>query len=241
MACVLIFVFSLVFAGINVSSAQAAPISPTSVLIIPGWGLGPAPYVLMAATFESEGYDVEVLDLKGEDPTADSQAIADKVGAIRAANPHQKVALVGHSAGGLSARYYLKARGGYSVVDTYVAIGTAQYGAIPKCGPGDLPFVCFDAPLLRDVNAGVDTPGPTRYYSLTVDGDYTDGRLDGEQCRLAPAPALPLIGRTMQHAASPLNPAVTAAVSSALAGRCTGSLVKSEDNSISPESTILGG
>jgi pimeloyl-ACP methyl ester carboxylesterase len=234
-SCVLFLAFS--FVGIGATSAHAAT-SPTMVVIIPGMGMGTAPYVPMATALQAEGYEVRVLDLAGQNLGADAAVIGRNVDSLRAENPNRKVALVGHSVGGLSARHYLKVRGGHQKVSTYIAIGTAQYGVSRTCD--DLPeFACFESRFLNELNDGIDTPGPTRYYSIRVDNEYADGRLDGQQCRMRPSPGLPIIDSSLQHTLAPVNPEVIGAVSSALAGRCADAPVSDPDKAFTPESTIL--
>jgi pimeloyl-ACP methyl ester carboxylesterase len=188
----------------------------------------------MVGVLRAQGYEPTIVDVPGTDLVADAHAIAHTVSAVG----DRRVALIGHSVGGLSARYYLKALGGSAVVDQYIAIGTAQYGIASKCIPGTEQYSCFDSDFFRTLNEGDDTPGPTRYNAIRSDSEYSDGRLDGGQCRVQVA-GLPGLDWGPNHALEPMNPAVLGALSEQLAGGCPGSYVASQDNSFSAESTIL--
>jgi pimeloyl-ACP methyl ester carboxylesterase len=219
--------------GFQVAPAQAEPPAPVA-LIIPGQAMGSSPYALMAGVLQAQGYEPLIVDVPGTDLVADAQVIAHAVRGVG----DRRIALIGHSVGGLSARYYLKALGGSAVVDQYIAIGTAQYGIAPKCIRGTEQYSCFDSDFLRTLNDGDDTPGPTRYNAIRSDSEYADGRLDGGQCRVQ-APVLPGLDWGANHALEPLNPAVLSAVSEQLAGGCPGSYVASPEDSFTAESTIL--
>ena len=74
------------------------------VLILPGQSVGTLPYGKMKSNLEAGGYDARVLDLKGTDVIADAHLIGDEVNRVREENPDAEISLVGHSAGGISAR-----------------------------------------------------------------------------------------------------------------------------------------
>lgn len=220
-------------------SATAAP-GPRVAIIIPGQGMGVAPYLPLVQSVQLQGYQTEVLDLAGLNLRADARAIERRINGIRHSQPASSVALIGHSVGGLSARYYLKVLGGASYVDTYVAIGTPQYGAFANCSAPMGQYICFRSPFLEALNTGTDSPGPTHYYSIRSQLEYSDGRLDGGQCRTAPTPATPGTDGAFDHTTAPLNAGVWAAVNSSLAGNCAGVFVNEPDDSIRAEQTVRG-
>jgi hypothetical protein len=146
----------------------------------------------MAAQLAGEGYVVHAVDVNGLDLVADSAVIAEAVDRATAGVEVESLSIVAHSYGGLSSRSYLKTLDGSDTVDTYIAIGTPQYGSPGGCV--QLPGFGFDGcpitPFIAELNAGDDTPGDTDYVSIRSDEELADGRLDGGQCRLAPGSTL---------------------------------------------------
>ena len=219
-------------------AAPAAPAAPRGVVVIvPGQSLGSLPYEPMAAELRADGYASLVLDLKGFDVVADAAAVAVAVDAARAEYPGVPVALVAHSIGAMSGRYYLRDLGGADRVATYVAIGAPQYGSPGACGQPVGAEICPDTRFMAELNAGADTPGPTAYYSIRSEREWSDGRLDGGQCRVTPFPTLGNGG--VDHALEPLLPSVLPRVRGALAGVCDGEFVDEPDGAIDPRSTIF--
>ncbi|WP_405177987.1 alpha/beta fold hydrolase [Nocardia sp. NBC_01377] len=221
--------------------AVAAPATPAAtrgvVVIVPGQSLGPLPYEPMAAELRADGYTSLVLDLRGFDVAADAASVAVAVDAARAEHPGVPVALVAHSIGAMSGRYYLRNLGGADRIATYVAIGAPQYGSSGACGQPVGAEICPDTRFMAELNAGDDTPGPTAYYSIRSQREWSDGRLDGGQCRITPFPTLGNGG--VDHALEPLLPAVLPLVRGALAGVCDGEFVDEPDGAIDPGSTIF--
>ena len=89
----------------------------------------------------------------------------------------QHVAVVAHSMGGLSSRYYLKSLMGTAQVEVFVTLGTMHHGLSTPC-LSPLPVcvwqqLCESGPFIADLNAAPATPGPTRWTSLFSDGDDT--------------------------------------------------------------------
>ncbi|MEJ6549245.1 hypothetical protein PQI66_06805 [Corynebacterium sp. USCH3] len=122
----------------HAGAAAAAPGSapPQVVFILPGQSVGTVPYLLMEAALEKSGYDARILDLDGTDVRADARVLARSVDRVTAAHPGATVSLVGHSAGGMSARAYLTSHHGSTTVANYVAIGSPQYGSPSACLQG---------------------------------------------------------------------------------------------------------
>ncbi|MFC8046381.1 esterase/lipase family protein [Nocardia sp. NPDC057353] len=207
------------------------------VVLVPGQYLGALPYEPLAAALRAEGYDTVVLDLKGFDIAADAHAIDGAVAAARGAHPGQPVSLVGHSIGALSSRYYLRELGGSAVVERYVAIGAPQYGSPGACGQPAAPEACPGTPFMAALNAGDDTPGATTYYSIRSEREWSDGRLDGGQCRLTPFRTLGNGGA--DHSLEPVLPAVLDQLRSALADDCAGEYVDEPDGAITADSTLF--
>ncbi|MFC8531065.1 esterase/lipase family protein [Nocardia sp. NPDC057227] len=207
------------------------------VVIVPGQYLGALPYQPLAAALRADGYEPVVLDLKGFDIAADAAAIDGAVAAAAAANPGLPVTLTGFSIGALSSRYYLRELGGADTVARYVGIGAPQYGSPGACGQPAAPEACPGTPFMEQLNAGDDTPGATTYYSIRSEREWSDGRLDGGQCRLTPFPTLGNGG--IDHSLEPVLPAVLDQLRSALAGGCAGEYADEPDGAITAESTLF--
>jgi triacylglycerol lipase len=89
----------------------------------------------------------------------------------------QHIAVVAHSMGGLSSRYYLKSLMGTGEVEVFTTLGTMHHGLSTPC-LSPLPVcvwqqLCSTGPFLADLNAPPATPGPTRWTSIFSDSDDT--------------------------------------------------------------------
>ena len=173
--------------GVTMLSSGARPASGASlppVLLVHGWGSSPATFRTMEARLARGGRSVYAIALPGEDNIANAKAIR----AFVAAHHFRRVDLVAHSMGGLSSRWFVKFLRGSVSIEHYVSLGTPQYGLLPSCL---LPLdeggqMCPGNAFLRALNAGDDTPGSTRYTSISSTGDgivpATSSRLDGGAC-----------------------------------------------------------
>jgi triacylglycerol lipase len=176
----LVFAVALVGAG-AVPVMAADP--PDPILLVHGYRGDPSTWADMIANFAAVGRTAVAIDLSSEDNVVNSRAIQ----AFINAKGWQRVDIVAQSMGGLSARQYIKFLKP-SVVDTYVSLGTPQYGIIAACL---LPSwyggqMCPSSSFLRNLNKGDDTPGKvywTTIYSAT-DGivPNASSRLDGGAC-----------------------------------------------------------
>ncbi|AHH21086.1 alpha/beta hydrolase family protein [Nocardia nova SH22a] len=230
-------------AGVALCAGALAPAahaqeSPAGIaIVVPGQTVGVSPYGQLADALRSDGYLTTVLDVPGANMAADADRIAEAVTRARSDHPDLPISLVTHSVGAVSARYYLRDLGGADRVATYISIGAPQYGSPGACGQPAAPEVCPDTDFMRALNAGDDTPGPTAYYSIRSEREWTDGRLDGGQCRMTPFPTLGNGG--VDHTLEPLLPVVQDQVRDALAGRCDGQFADEPDGAITPESTLF--
>ncbi|MGH4010540.1 MAG: alpha/beta fold hydrolase [Pseudonocardiaceae bacterium] len=188
------------------------------VLLVHG-GLGsPADFRQMIDWLDSDGYRSYTIDLglPGIDTAANAEKIRARVDQIRAETGASKVHLVGHSMGGLSARYYIKILGGLPHVASYTAFGTPQHGNPNGCLL--VPDQCPYGPILQQLNRGDDTPGRIHYTSIAstqAHGDEADGKwhpLDQRAC-------LPLIDGG-PHDAEPRNAVIYQAVKDGLNSTC---------------------
>ena len=174
--------FAVALVGAGAVPVMAAD-PPDPILLVHGYRGDPSTWADMIANFAAVGRTAVAIDLSSEDNVVNSRAIQ----AFINAKGWQRVDIVAQSMGGLSARQYIKFLKP-SVVDTYVSLGTPQYGIIAACL---LPSwyggqMCPSSSFLRNLNKGDDTPGKvywTTIYSAT-DGivPNASSRLDGGAC-----------------------------------------------------------
>ena len=174
--------FAVALVGAGAVPVMAAD-PPDPILLVHGYRGDPSTWADMIANFANVGRTAVAIDLSSEDNVVNSRAIQ----AFIVAKGWQHVDIVAQSMGGLSARQYIKFLKP-SVVDTYVSLGTPQYGITAACL---LPSwyggqMCPSSSFLRNLNKGDDTPGKvywTTIYSAT-DGivPNASSRLDGGAC-----------------------------------------------------------
>jgi triacylglycerol lipase len=159
--------------------------SPDPVLLIHGWQSNASAWAVMVQRFaDRDGRTVVAVTLPGNDNVVNGRYIRDQV----TARHWSRLDIVGVSMGGLSSRYYVKTLGGTATVDTYVSLGTPQYGIWPACFlPSSLGGqMCPWSSFLRALNSGDDTPGSPRYMTLWGSSDTTvpqsATKLDGGAC-----------------------------------------------------------
>lgn len=117
------------------------------VIFIHGYANATYHWDTMVARFKADGYPAAKLYRFGYNSLVYSNrssaaALRDYVAAVRAANGGAKVALIGHSNGGLVARWYLAKLGGQSGVRRFISIGTPHRGS--TWAYGCTSPVCFE-------------------------------------------------------------------------------------------------
>ncbi|MGH3548233.1 MAG: esterase/lipase family protein [Pseudonocardiaceae bacterium] len=188
------------------------------VLLVHGGFLGsPANFSKMIERLRADHYDPYTVDLGlvGNDTAANAKKISARVDEVLAATGAPKVHLVGHSMGGLSARYYIKVLGGLSHVASYTAFGTPQHGNVHGC-----PLVadqCPNGEFLQTLNRGDDTPGSIRYTSIASKQELDEA--DGTLTRLDHGACLPLVD-SGPHGDEPNNLVIYQAVKDGLNSTC---------------------
>ncbi|MBF6135073.1 alpha/beta fold hydrolase [Nocardia otitidiscaviarum] len=212
--CVLPIVVALL-AGLCSATSAAADTGREPVLLIHGWRGSVAQFDTMRAALEREGYPVYVVDLPGDENLANARTIADVAERARRAHGHDRVSLVGHSMGGLSARHYLRFLGGTDTTRGYISMGTGQRGYAPACllAPDQGGQMCPVNPFIIQLNTGDPTPAPVTYTFLNSSRDATRHDVIGENWCRAEIP-------DVEHADEPGDPKFIAAVRDALVGRC---------------------
>lgn len=158
---------------------------------------------------EAQGLTVYVPQLPSQDNIQNAAYLRDYINTVA---PGQKVALIAHSRGGLSSRYYLKVLGGTDHVSTYISIGTPHQGLWLKCLTTDYQ-ICPSSPFMKALNSGDPTPGTLLYTSGygTVDDDVASTKLTGACWSSVGA---------VEHYDELTSPAVVAYIESALMGNC---------------------
>jgi triacylglycerol lipase len=214
-------VAGLLVGALAVPGAHADEPSREPVIILHGWNGTAAGMATMRDAFAAAGYPTYTIDFPGQNNITNAQRIADLVTTVKAETGAEKVNLVGHSMGGLSARYYIKRLGGATNVRTYVSMGTSHYGYLPACllGEQNGGQMCPANNFIRDLNVGDDTPGSVAYSTIRSTEDTADiTRLDGGACFHEIA--------GVQHSAEPSSPPFIQAALTAVAGTCPGTFVE---------------
>ncbi len=170
--------------GVGAGAALAA--DPDPVLLVHGYRGDPSTWADMIARFAEQGRTAVAIDLPSEDNVVNAAAIRD----IIAAQGWSRVDLVAQSMGGLSARQFVKFLKSSAVVDSYVSLGTPQYGIYTACV---LPVtyggqMCPTSSFLRSLNRRDDTPGKTFWTTIYSTSDEyvpnSSSRLDGGACHV---------------------------------------------------------
>lgn len=160
--------------------ASAAPKDP--VVIVPGFTTGPivsVGYIPLKTRLVAAGYDTTLLvypDYGLGDIHENAKRLKATVDAVKARTGASKVDLVAHSMGGLVSRDYIKNLNGAGSVDSLTMLGTPNYGTavanlaniidcvgITACGQ-----MASGSSYLAALNAGDDTIGNVRYYSIAT-------------------------------------------------------------------------
>jgi triacylglycerol lipase len=174
----------LVAAGIGAGTVAAA--DPDPILLVHGYRGSPSTWTEMIGRFTEKGRKAVAIDLASEDNIVNAKAI----GAFITARGWTSVDIVGQSMGGLSARQFIKFVNSTARVDSYVSVGTPQYGInsacfLPRTYGGQM---CPSSTFLRDLNSGDDTPGSLAWTTIYSTGDEyvpnASSRLDGGACHI---------------------------------------------------------
>jgi len=175
----------LVVAVVGVFGAMpAAAAEPDPILLVHGYRGNPGTWADMIARFKANGRTAVAIDLTSENNVTNASAIASFI----AARGWKRVDIVAQSMGGLSARWFIKFDWTSAIVDSYVSLGTPQYGiysacVLPRTYGGQM---CPTRSFLRDLNSGDDTPGRTAWTTIYSTADEfvpnSSSRLDGGAC-----------------------------------------------------------
>ena len=191
------------------------------VLLVPGYGGSTSSLEPLAAALRGQGRTVTIVRLAG-DGTGDLNLQA---GVLQTAveatlrGGGDSVDIVGYSAGGVTARLWLRAYDGGSVARRIVTLGSPQHGTdlaslASDLAPDSCPAACrqlvTDSELVRSLNAEDETPDGPRWVSIWTTDDRVstppetaslDGALDFSVQSVCPA-------RQLTHGELPTDPAV---------------------------------
>jgi triacylglycerol lipase len=160
----------------------------------------PVPVILVHGTFQDmtlswsyispklkgDGYCVFALDFgrRGTAPIERSALqLSRLVKHVLKATHASRVSIVGHSQGGLVARYYIKFLGGRRLVDDLVGIAPPNHGLnpgpiftpylqrLPACLQGACIEQVVNSQFLQKLNDGDQTPGPVAYTMIGTRDD----------------------------------------------------------------------
>lgn len=155
---------------------------PGPVVVVPGYGGDVGSVEPVRRQLTAAGREVSVVDTPG-DGTGDlrdqARALAEVVDEVLAASGADSVDLVGYSAGGVVARWYVRELDGADVVRRVVTLGSPHHGtdnaATALAAAGSCPPACEqlapDSDLLRRLNAGDETPAGPRWATLRTQDD----------------------------------------------------------------------
>jgi len=151
------------------------------VILVHGYGASSSSMSQLAGALRATGREVVQIDLpdRGEgDIDGSARALSEAVGSTSAA----RVDLVGHSAGGVVIRAYLKDLGGTERAGTVVTLGSPHHGTtLADFAASAGPEACVEAcaqlgrgsDFLTALNSGDETPGAAAYFSVWTAIDET--------------------------------------------------------------------
>jgi triacylglycerol lipase len=207
---------------------QVTPVAQDAqppVLLVPGFGGATSDLEALATALRRQGRDVTIVRLAG-DGTGDLNIQA---GVLQSAVQAElrggatSVDVVGYSAGGVTARLWVRAYDGGSVARRIVTLGSPQHGTdlaalATDLAPDTCPEACrqlaTDSDLVRSLNSGDETPAGPAWVSIWTTDDRVStppetaslaGALDFSVQSVCP-------GRSVTHGQLPSDPAVIAMV-----------------------------
>jgi triacylglycerol esterase/lipase EstA (alpha/beta hydrolase family) len=228
LAVVVVGVGTFAVRAVRGGGAQVTPVPQDAqppVLLVPGYGGSTSDLEPLAAALRAQGREATVVHLAG-DGTGDLEVQAGVLqSAVRTAlrGGAGSVDVLGYSAGGVTARLWLRAYDGGSVARRIVTLGSPQHGTdlaslASDLAPESCPEACrqlaTDSDLMRSLNAGDETPDGPLWVSIWTTDDQVStppetASLDGA---LAFSVQSVCPGRQVTHGQLPTDPAVMAMV-----------------------------
>lgn len=148
----------------------AASAAANPVVCVPGFIEPTLLWRSVEKHLEKQGRDVTVLALFPHFASVEAGAekLARTVAEVKARTGARQIDLLGHSKGGLVARYYLKFGGGTEHVERLVAIASPNHG-VPVPAPAiwrTIDQVKMGSPWMKALNEPDETPGAVKYTTM---------------------------------------------------------------------------
>jgi triacylglycerol lipase len=150
--------------------ARKAPRQPKPlILFVHGWNSSGSVWNTMVGRFKKDGWLASELATFSYNTTVSNATtagiIAQKIDSIQKKNGGAQVALVTHSMGALSARYYVRSLGGDGRVSALVALGGTNHGTTTAqlCFQTSCREMWPNSSFLTALNADDETWGTPRY------------------------------------------------------------------------------
>jgi triacylglycerol lipase len=167
---------------------------PGPVVLVPGYGGNTGSLERLAVHIRATGRVAEVFQLPGDghgDLREQAKLLNGFVRKVRGSAP--SIDVIGYSAGGIAVRLWLRDYGGLAITRRVVTIGSPHHGTqiaglAAAFASGDCPAACQqlapDADLLKELDAGDETPDGPQWTAMWTDADTVvtpadSGRLDG--------------------------------------------------------------
>jgi triacylglycerol lipase len=142
----------------------------TPILFVHGFNSSESIWTTMIGRFKKDGWQSSELASFSYDWQASNATTAEiikaKVDSIQLATGAPRVAIVGHSMGTMSARYYVKNLGGDADISAFVSLAGANHGtniAVFCIGTISCQEMVPNSPFLTALNSGDETPGSVSY------------------------------------------------------------------------------
>lgn len=218
-------------AGAGAPGEATAPVPqdrPGPVLLVPGYGGSVSELALMAAALRARGKDVTIVRVPDNglgDLRDQARAVGAAATTARSRTGAPSVDVVGYSAGGVAARYWVQELDGREQARRLVTLGSPHHGTeVAEIGTlfaGACPVACRQllptSPLLGELDR-TDTAGGPPVVSIWTTLD--DVVLPPDSARLAGALNLTVqgvcAGSQVRHGGLPGDPVVQGMVSAEL-------------------------
>jgi triacylglycerol lipase len=228
----LLVVVAIVVGVVAYVVSRPEPVDPVAqdtrgpVLLVPGYGGNTTRLEVLAAALRRDGRDAEVVPL---DPPA-TQDLRVQAGVLDRAVDRAlartgapSVDVIGYSAGGVVVRLWVAELGGGNVARRALTLASPHHGTdlaslASDVAPDSCPEACVQlaegSDLLRELNAGDETPPGPAWIAIWTDDDRTVVPPDSGDLEGAVGFSVQSVcpGETISHGEVPSNPTVIAMV-----------------------------
>ena len=155
--------------GPRASRSRAMMLAHDPILFVHGWNASESTWRTMVARFRADGWTGAELATwsyrTSQSNATTALQIKAKVDSIIAATGAERVDIISHSMGSLSARYYVRNLGGAAKVDAWVSLGGTNYGTTTAyiCSSTACKEMWPGSNFITALNSGDDSPGGPRY------------------------------------------------------------------------------